>query len=239
MRAATDVSYSKMVRKKRFTFLSCHARVHTQRTFARMRAFTLATCIRSQRTIARTHEHTHAFESNQIKSSYTLRCVCSSSPPLSMPTTIDGGENNPISVLLSVVPATHHHPTCMLTCALCIIYVIEAVPGFTLVSGSGGCAGRNEICSSSKPPCNTSANNLTKCAELCKSDSTCVSFEYEDTSGECQLSTTCTEDTTTPDWQTSWRLWVKETGTSPPPDTLSLCVCACPKHRVAADSNLY
>lgn len=193
------------------------SRTRTHATHIRTYARIYTRNVHSLSTYICTHARTHArvrIKSNQIFL-YPSLCMFLF-PPLSMPTTIDGGENNPISVLLSVVPATHHHPTCMLTCALCIIYVIEAVPGFTLVSGSGGCAGRNEICSSSKPPCNTSANNLTKCAELCKSDSTCVSFEYEDTSGECQLSTTCTEDTTTPDWQTSWRLWVKETGTSPP-----------------------
>eukprot|EP00729_Bicosta_minor_P013773 gene13773-35199_t len=84
--------------------------------------------------------------------------------------------------------------------------------GFTL-HGASSCSGKNEICSDSQPPCNTAANNWQKCAELCSSESTCVSFEYGlsgRSSGKCQLSTTCTEDNMV-SGDPAWQLWEKKT----------------------------
>lgn len=80
--------------------------------------------------------------------------------------------------------------------------------GWTLIPRAA-CDGGNEICWASEPPCNTATNNVQKCAGLCSSDLSCVSFEYEISSGNCQLSTTCT-DANKDSGLSTWQLWVKK-----------------------------
>lgn len=73
---------------------------------------------------------------------------------------------------------------------------------FTSHSGVG-CKGRNELGAWSD------LYNVRECATKCKADPRCISFDYNDGTGQCQHSTTCTADIATS--YPEWGLYTKST----------------------------
>ena len=62
-------------------------------------------------------------------------------------------------------------------------YAQTTIDGYAAY-GTGGCEGRNELGTSEE-------STVQECADLCSSDITCVSFEYEKGGTTCQRSSTC------------------------------------------------
>jgi len=86
---------------------------------------------------------------------------------------------------------------------------MDAMLSFEQKPGSSGCSGRNEL------PTKT-GKTLEQCAQLCLSDSSCISFELS-AMAKCQRSTSCTKSRatgTSSDWYYFYRLPTTTTTTS-------------------------
>ena len=80
-----------------------------------------------------------------------------------------------------------------------------------------GCKGANEICTSSKVPCN-SYTTRNECENGCFLDATCTSYEWEEKTLSCQLSTSCSK---VEKRSQSWQLFQKQHLC--PFDNVSIC----------------
>ena len=74
---------------------------------------------------------------------------------------------------------------------------------------AGACASRNEICSAAAAPC-SAISTLQGCQDACASDSRCLSLEYNEGTGACQLSTSCKTALNSDKTSTTWKLYVKQ-----------------------------